>query len=89
MTRTLTRFAALRAPVDGTAATPATARSADHTTALTTHAFAPAGEIAATTLSAHPDTTTTSTNPLNPVPIDSSLTPDAAGLNSAATTDRG
>ncbi|WP_031517483.1 hypothetical protein [Streptomyces sp. NRRL F-5123] len=85
MTRTLTRFAALRAPIDGAAAAPATARSA----ALTTHAFAPAGEIAATTLSAHPDTTNTSANPLNPVPIGSSLTPDAAGLNGAATTDRG
>lgn len=88
MTRTLTRFAALRAPIDGAAADPATARSADHTTAPTTHAFAPAGEIAATTLSARPDTTNTSTNPLNLEPLDSSLTTDAAGPNGAATTDR-
>jgi hypothetical protein len=48
-----------------------------------------AGEIAATTLSVHPGTTDTSTNSLTPVPVDSSLTQDAAGPDGAATTGRG
>ncbi|NUR00047.1 MAG: hypothetical protein HOY79_27030 [Streptomyces sp.] len=93
MTRTLPRFAAPRAPIAGAAAAPAT------------HAFAWAGEIAVMTLSARPDATSTSTNPLDVLPIDSSLTPDAGGhtstslfaaysytsphLNGAATTGRG
>ncbi|WP_225849444.1 hypothetical protein [Streptomyces sp. HPF1205] len=105
MTRTPSRFPALRAPIAGAAAAPATARSSDHTTAPTTHAFASAGEIAVTTPSARPDATNTSANTLNAVPIDSSLTPDAGGhtltslfpaysytsphLNGVATTGRG
>lgn len=89
MTLTRTRSAALRVPIDGAAAAPATVRSADRATALAAHAVAPAGETAATTLSAHPDTAHTSTNPLNPVPVRSWLTPDAAGPGDAATTGRG
>lgn len=105
MTRTLSGFAALRAPIAGAAAGPATARSSDHTAAPTTHAFISAGEMAVTTLSARPDATNTSANPLNAVPVDSSPAPDAGGhtstslfpaysytsphLNGAATAGRG
>lgn len=41
--------------------------------------FTASGDIAVTTLSARPNATNTSTNPLNVVPVDSSLTPDTGG----------